>query len=136
MGPGDQGRPQAKNLQVLGELSQQKRLIRAWQQVYTGAIITPSSLASNPGGDDAAAAAAAAAMHNNVRQFIGLVGKYDPSKGYGFLECQETYALYSRNVFLHKDHWVDGLEVGDVVSFLVELNDKGWPQARNIQRHD
>merc|ERR1712217_563148 len=50
--------------------------------------------------------------------------------------CQETYALYNRNVFLHKDHWGDGLEVGDVVSFLVELNDKGWPQARNIQRQD
>eukprot|EP00929_Paragymnodinium_shiwhaense_P001896 TRINITY_DN102101_c0_g1_i1.p1 TRINITY_DN102101_c0_g1~~TRINITY_DN102101_c0_g1_i1.p1 ORF type:complete len:531 (+),score=156.01 TRINITY_DN102101_c0_g1_i1:102-1694(+) len=120
--PGDKGLPQAKNVIVLKELSQHKKQVLTYQKMYTGALVTPAGSSNE----------ASMAASGTARSFVGKVAKYNEDKGWGFLECAETRQLYNRNVFVHKDHWPDGLTEGAVVSFQVELNDKGWPQARNI----
>ena len=34
--------------------------------------------------------------------FVGVVKSANQSQGYGFIDCKETHAVYSRDVFLHK----------------------------------
>ncbi|CAK0901518.1 unnamed protein product, partial [Prorocentrum cordatum] len=123
--------PEANHVSRLTELSQHKKLILTWRQIYTGAIVRP---AFSQGAD--VVAASDPLLQCNVKKFVGRVGKWDHEKGYGFIECEDTYQLYQRNVFLHKAHFVDGLVVGDTVNFHVELNDKGWPQARALCKQE
>jgi cold shock CspA family protein len=69
--------------------------------------------------------------------YIGLVARFDMDKGYGFLACDATKVKYGRDVFLRKVLYAElGLQVGDAVHFQVELNEKGFPQARNIMKMD
>jgi len=131
---GDRGRPQARNVQTLQELSRHKRVLLTYRQLYTGALITQSPPTRPTGAEETVATALA--MQNTVRQFTGVIAKFDPHNGYGFLECGETFEMYGRNVFLHKTQWVEGLAIGDVVLFYVELSDKGMPQARTLIKHE
>jgi len=78
------------------------------------------------------ALAASGGSHGDGKTFIGRVKTYNPSKGFGFIECAQTFAKHSRDVFLHKEQAVD-LRIGDHVSFEVELNQRKQPQARNVQ---
>jgi len=131
---GEKGLPQARGVKVLRELSQHRRLIMTWQQVYTGAIVTPAPTGKRFREEEFPIDTTQ--LQERAKQFYGVVNKYDHEKGYGFLDCPETYALYNRSVFIHKAQWVQGLQLGDVVSFKVELNDKGWPQARDVIRNE
>jgi cold shock CspA family protein len=68
--------------------------------------------------------------------FIGTVKKLIPASqgkpAIGFIECPETAALYEgRDVFVN-DQLCAQLQLGQTVSFAVQLNDKGHPQAVNI----
>lgn len=71
--------------------------------------------------------------------FVGQVKSYAPQQGYGFIECQDTFDKYKSDVFLHKNQVENGplkrVSKGDSVRFSVEMNKKGRPQARNLQRH-
>lgn len=63
--------------------------------------------------------------------FVGSVKSYNESKGFGFITCDETYAKYSRDIFLHKNEAdaIPGLKIGDNVQFTLQLNAQGNPQA-------
>merc|ERR1712087_626704 len=65
-------------------------------------------------------------------RFHGSIKSYNADKGYGFIESAEAYNFYQRDVFLHKAV-IGNLTVGQNVTFTVEMNEKGMPQARDIK---
>merc|ERR1719323_2213478 len=71
--------------------------------------------------------------------FIGKIKSYAPMQGYGFIECDDTFQVYESDVFLHRMQVQDGRlgrpQKGDTVRFSVEMNKKGRPQARNVDRY-
>lgn len=67
--------------------------------------------------------------------YTGAVARFDLSKGYGFIQCDATKHRYQRDVFLRKNMYIDmDLQIGELVTFQVELSEKGFPQARNVTR--
>jgi cold shock CspA family protein len=62
----------------------------------------------------------------------GRIKSINSEKGFGFIECQETYDQYNRDVFLHKAQIKD-LQTGSYVQFSCELNKQGMPQARDVR---
>ena len=79
-------------------------------------IIQPNRMQSNLGG-----------THSG--RFLGTVKSYNHAKGWGFIECQETYALFQCDVFLTKMHAFE-LGVGGSVEFSVILKGpQGEPHA-------
>jgi len=68
-------------------------------------------------------------------RFRGRIKAFNMEKGFGFIECSEAHAQYGRDTFLHKAH-IGDLTVGSEVTFAVELNKQGMPQARDLATHD
>merc|ERR1719189_1140528 len=64
-------------------------------------------------------------------RYRGRIKSFNPEKGFGFIECPETYAQFNRDVFLHKAQFGD-MTVGTEVTFLVETNKQGMPQAKDL----
>merc|ERR1712129_255195 len=54
------------------------------------------------------------------QRFVGIMNKFNRARGFGFIKCDETYAAYGDDVFLHNEQR-EGFEVGDVVSFALEI---------------
>lgn len=52
-------------------------------------------------------------------------------KSYGFVECPEVEKIFGMSgnpdAFLRKDEYLDCFEVGDKVSFLLEISKEGKP---------
>eukprot|EP00930_Biecheleria_cincta_P059898 TRINITY_DN45611_c0_g1_i1.p1 TRINITY_DN45611_c0_g1~~TRINITY_DN45611_c0_g1_i1.p1 ORF type:complete len:550 (-),score=55.81 TRINITY_DN45611_c0_g1_i1:23-1672(-) len=67
--------------------------------------------------------------------YVGKIVSFNSSKGWGYINCPELFAIYQKDVFLHKDYVAEGdaFDAQDMVSFSVELNEKGMPQARDIR---
>eukprot|EP00446_Apocalathium_sp_SHHI-4_P004295 CAMPEP_0177191234 /NCGR_PEP_ID=MMETSP0367-20130122/21245_1 /TAXON_ID=447022 ORGANISM="Scrippsiella hangoei-like, Strain SHHI-4" /NCGR_SAMPLE_ID=MMETSP0367 /ASSEMBLY_ACC=CAM_ASM_000362 /LENGTH=254 /DNA_ID=CAMNT_0018638929 /DNA_START=62 /DNA_END=826 /DNA_ORIENTATION=+ len=67
---------------------------------------------------------------------VGVVKAYSTKLGFGFIECAATFEHCKYDVYLHQNQAETisaGLvKVGDIVSFRVELNAKGRPQARDV----
>jgi cold shock CspA family protein len=76
-------------------------------------------------------AAATPAADPSSTRFQGRIKSFNAEKGYGFIESAEAFQYYGRDVFLHKA-LIGDLAVGAVVSFTVESNKEGFPQARDI----
>jgi len=66
---------------------------------------------------------------------LGSVRSYSSETGFGFIACEATFARYKRDVFLHAKQ-ATGIRVGDHVTFVVELNGRGQPQARQVRKLD
>merc|ERR1719329_2037985 len=65
----------------------------------------------------------------------GRVKSFNAKQGFGFLECPEAHAMFGRDVFLHKAQ-IGDLKVGAEVTFNVEYNKQGMPQARDVLTMD
>jgi len=65
-------------------------------------------------------------------KFQGRIKSFNSEKGFGFIECAQTYAQYNRDVFLHKAQ-IGDMTVGTMVTFTCEVNKQGMPQAKDIQ---
>jgi len=63
--------------------------------------------------------------------FVGRVKSNNPSKGFGFITCDETQALYGADVYLNSTEG-HGLEPGQEVYFQVQTNQQGKPQAVGV----
>merc|ERR1719450_1403229 len=63
--------------------------------------------------------------------FQGRIKSFNSDKGFGFIECAQTYQQYSRDVFLHKAQ-IGDMAVGTVVAFSVEVNKQGMPQVKDV----
>lgn len=69
--------------------------------------------------------------------FNGRVRSFSDVKGFGFIDCQETLQAFGSDVFIHRYQMAEaGLKVGQYVTFAVELNAKGQPQARKVQARE
>lgn len=68
-------------------------------------------------------------------RFLGRIKSFNPRHGFGFIDCPDAHARFGRDVFVHKAQ-IGGLEVGDDITFRVEPNKDGMPQARDILRID
>jgi len=64
-------------------------------------------------------------------RYRGRIKSFNVEKGFGFIECAETHAQFNRDVFLHKAQFGD-MQVGTEVTFLVETNRQGMPQAKDL----
>eukprot|EP00933_Yihiella_yeosuensis_P043588 TRINITY_DN38460_c0_g1_i1.p1 TRINITY_DN38460_c0_g1~~TRINITY_DN38460_c0_g1_i1.p1 ORF type:complete len:426 (-),score=97.40 TRINITY_DN38460_c0_g1_i1:242-1438(-) len=65
--------------------------------------------------------------------YVGTVRSFNPHKGWGFIECDESKKVYNNDVFLLKNDMNSfGVSKGDQVSFNVTQTDKG-PRASNIK---
>eukprot|EP00932_Pfiesteria_piscicida_P009613 SRR837773.20367.p1 GENE.SRR837773.20367~~SRR837773.20367.p1 ORF type:complete len:230 (+),score=65.12 SRR837773.20367:52-690(+) len=66
------------------------------------------------------------------RRAEGTVKSFNESKGFGFIECQELFATFGNDVFLHHSQ-LGGFTVGQPVSFAVMLSKENRPQAYDLQ---
>jgi len=64
-------------------------------------------------------------------KFQGRIKSYSSEKGFGFIQCAQTYAQFGRDVFLHKAQ-IGNTGVGTLVNFSCEVNQQGMPQAKEV----
>merc|ERR1711920_896097 len=57
-------------------------------------------------------------------EYIGTLKSINAKNGYGFISCEETRALYNRDVYIDNDLLKAGAAVGDQLRFTVFLNEK------------
>lgn len=68
--------------------------------------------------------------------FVGTLKEYNPDKGFGFVECSDSHRLFDTDVFIHKNEVeMMNATVGEEVTFAVQLNAKGQPQAISFKVH-
>lgn len=72
---------------------------------------------------------------STVARYSGTVKRFHVSGGYGFIKCPETFAKFKLDVFVHCNEMA-GIFVGQNVSFAVQLNDRGQPQAKDVRAAD
>jgi len=77
-------------------------------------------------------AQAAAATTAASSKLQGRIKSFNKEKGFGFIECLQTFQQYNRDVFLHKAQ-IGDMQVGAFVSFTCEANKQGMPQAKDVQ---
>eukprot|EP01060_Flectonema_neradi_P031241 TRINITY_DN4690_c0_g1_i4.p1 TRINITY_DN4690_c0_g1~~TRINITY_DN4690_c0_g1_i4.p1 ORF type:complete len:205 (+),score=46.21 TRINITY_DN4690_c0_g1_i4:55-669(+) len=70
-----------------------------------------------------------------AQRHVGVVKSFNSNSGFGFIECKLSNDKYSRDVFLHKAQ-AGEIEVGTVVEFAIDINERGMPQARDVKRAD
>eukprot|EP01060_Flectonema_neradi_P031243 TRINITY_DN4690_c0_g1_i6.p1 TRINITY_DN4690_c0_g1~~TRINITY_DN4690_c0_g1_i6.p1 ORF type:complete len:246 (+),score=86.04 TRINITY_DN4690_c0_g1_i6:55-792(+) len=68
-----------------------------------------------------------------AQRHVGVVKSFNSNSGFGFIECKLSNDKYSRDVFLHKAQ-AGEIEVGTVVEFAIDINERGMPQARDVRR--
>lgn len=68
-------------------------------------------------------------------RFEGRIKSFNAKQGFGFIECPEAHAIFGRDVFLHKAQ-IGDLKVGTQVTYSVEMNKQGMPQARELATLD
>lgn len=64
-----------------------------------------------------------------------MIRSFDAEKGFGFIDCPESYGRFGRDVFIHKNQ-IGNLDVGMEVVFFIDVNKNGHPQARNTLKYD
>lgn len=64
-------------------------------------------------------------------RYSGTIKSFNELTGFGFIECPETFLMFGRDVFLHKQQR-GRFAQGDSVTFKLELS-KGKPQAQDLQ---
>lgn len=55
---------------------------------------------------------------------------------YGFIKCRRTHEVYNRDVYITKSDLPESALVSKPVSFLVALNERGRPQAREVRAEE
>lgn len=68
-------------------------------------------------------------------RYYGRIKSFNTKNGFGFIDCPAANTKYKRDVFVHKK-WMSDLQVGEDISFLIETNKEGMPQARDVARTD
>lgn len=68
--------------------------------------------------------------------FVGMIKSYNEANGFGFVQCDKTFAVFGCDIFLHKTEWDSLLTatagdclVGWQIGFRIQLNRNGKPQA-------
>jgi len=87
-----------------------------------------SATASGPAAADACVAAPGSA-NGGEKRYIGKIKAFNHQTGFGFINTPEIMAKYGCDVFLNQEV-AGGIVIGGIVSFAVEFNKNGKPQAR------
>lgn len=66
------------------------------------------------------------------RVFQGTLKSLSAKNGYGFIECEESYGMYQRDVYVDSDQVSENVKKGAPLQFNIVLSAKGRPQAANI----
>jgi len=68
--------------------------------------------------------------------YNGTLKSYNETTGFGFIACDETFAMYNRDIFLHKNEAekIPNRKLGDHIMFSLQLNEQGAPQAVSVER--
>ena len=66
-------------------------------------------------------------------KLVGRIKSFEVSKGYGFIDCEDTWSEFGRDVFLHHQQLAD-FRPGDRVSFRLRVSAAGRPQALSLSR--
>lgn len=66
--------------------------------------------------------------------FMGMLKSMVPDRGYGFIDCKDSYAMFGRDVYVECSKFPDlsKVKVGGFVAFTIVLSPKGQPQAGNV----
>lgn len=64
-------------------------------------------------------------------RYRGRIKTFNHKHGFGFIDCPESYPKYKRDVFIHKAQ-IGDLEIGEEITFRIEVNKDGHPQSRDI----
>lgn len=65
-------------------------------------------------------------------EYRGVIKSFNPQKGFGFIECAQTQAIYGKDIIVLKTELPSGVvDTGHSVSFEVAQGPKG-PQAANV----
>jgi len=67
------------------------------------------------------------------KRYVGVIKSFNHAKGIGFVDCNEIQEKFGCDVFLHASQILNDEEVGDVISFSVQLGRLGQPRAKDIQ---
>lgn len=70
------------------------------------------------------------AIHERRGQ--GHIKSFNERNGFGFIECPEAKEIFGSDVFLHRAQ-LNGLQVGQQVSFAIMLSKEVKPQAFDVQ---
>lgn len=89
-----------------------------------------SGAADSP--DETATSLPPGALNSQGARYTGRIKNFNRDNGFGFIQSDAITKLYGCDVFLN--HAVEGgITVGGQVSFTVELNQSGKPQARDVK---
>merc|ERR1712125_88754 len=64
-------------------------------------------------------------------RFVGIIRNFNKARGFGFIGCDEANAVSGNDVFLHNEVR-EGFDVGDVVSFTIEIRN-GQARAKDLR---
>eukprot|EP00932_Pfiesteria_piscicida_P007482 SRR837773.17592.p3 GENE.SRR837773.17592~~SRR837773.17592.p3 ORF type:complete len:276 (+),score=113.57 SRR837773.17592:79-828(+) len=65
--------------------------------------------------------------------FYGTVKQWNEGKNFGFLQSDDSRALYAKDIFVHRNHLGGRVPVeGEPVQFSVVISDKGRPEASGV----
>jgi len=67
-----------------------------------------------------------------VPYYLGKLKSYNSRTGYGFLESEQTHAIYNTDVYIHKSQVPSPWTIGQQVEFAVQQNSRGQPQASDV----
>lgn len=73
----------------------------------------------------------AAETEGQTDRFVGVVSAFYPEKNFGFIQCEETFERYSKDLWVHSAQ-VQDFRVGDTVEFTLTLSKVGNPQAIDL----
>lgn len=123
------GQPQAKELQF-----EEQTCIQMQQAAMNNPQPQPGMMMNNQGGGQPFQ------YVQNGRRFKGFVRSFSQINGFGFVGSDEITATFGKDAFLHFRELQPlmttekpSLPAGTWVTFTVTLNQKGQPQARDIQ---
>merc|ERR1712048_191722 len=65
--------------------------------------------------------------------YTGTIKQWSEDKGWGFIECDQTWQVYAKDIFLHKNELRGYIpQLGEPVQFTVQMGKEGRPQAANL----
>jgi cold shock CspA family protein len=71
--------------------------------------------------------------HEGGRRFQGTIKSYVHKSQYGFISCDDLHAQFGCDAFVTSKSIPPDFEIGSAVSFTVQLNKSGKPQAYDCQ---
>jgi len=66
--------------------------------------------------------------------YNGTIKLYSADKGYGFIVCDQTRALYDKDIFVHQKELAGAVpNPGDAIQFSVAISETGRPEATEVR---